>query len=348
MLSHCNRRKGIPYLNQNVKSTLHYVWNIVPDNIKENYVPHRIVVVKKYSVLLLVTHLPSNENVLLEIKQHILLSKKYTCNIQPQSTSNHPNSKQIPFHPSKNKHFFRQITLKPIVPYLLLCFSTFFLLFSLYHYLAHQTVKNSTSNLSAQTSLPFSTTPTIAPVHSIPTFSSIPTATVSIVPTLSSNHPTDKPAQSPAPSGCILNISNTPSKTTSSLTNHLSTSQSPDTITILFASSCQFTSFQPFTIFPNLKELYLSNNFLTSDNAPVNFSKLSTLVASNCNLKDIRSFSKWKNLKILDLSHNLNLKYIRTLSSLKHLQYLIVTNTNVSKREIVFLKSKLPQCNIIY
>jgi hypothetical protein len=51
---------------------------------------------------------------------------------------------------------------------------------------------------------------------------------------------------------------------------------------------------------------------------------------------------------MLDLSQNDHLKGIRALRTLKKLSYLIVTNTNITQKDIRFLQKKLPRCTILY
>lgn len=117
---------------------------------------------------------------------------------------------------------------------------------------------------------------------------------------------------------------------------------------ILFANSCHFTSCSAFLTLSSLEELYLNNNKITDIKGLRKLSSLRILILSNNMITDISSLSNISSLAVLDLSHNYHLKNVHCLSSLKQLRYLILTNTNIKKEEILHLQRKLPHCTIFY
>lgn len=142
----------------------------------------------------------------------------------------------------------------------------------------------------------------------------------------------------------ILDISHSGQKDAS----FLKASQTCSSVKILFAGFCKFENDTPFSSMNQLEELYLNDNPLNSVNALSHMPRLKTLVLSKCRLTDISCLSKIDSLTILDISHNNHLKEIRSLASLEHLSYLIVTNTNITQKEIRFLQKKLPHCTILF
>ena len=315
-------------MSQKRTSVIRYIWDFVPDAIKSTYTPKQIILIEKYSVLLSVIHSDSRECYLLKIEQHKFRYKKYTCSIQSQDSLQPSIFSQSSKHRQKKNQLFHSLRSTPAIPYILLSISAFLLLFSFYHYLTSQPKHDITPDFvcsfspAVATDIPATTSPPAMQTHT-------------------SSPPTPTPCH-------ILDISQTSHQTDASLSKHLSTVPSYDKVTTIFAASCKLTSLAPFAPFSNLRELYLSDNPLTFGQIPSSLSKLNILVLSDCHLKDVQPISVRKSLTVLDLSHNLHLKHIRSLSSLKHLQYLILTDTNASQKDIAFLKAKLPQCNIIY
>jgi len=238
----------------------------------------------------------------------------------------------------------------PIPLYGLLIFCGFLFLFSLYHYMA-KTTKNTSHSIEAyhlQTaSLP---PPVDAEKAENQNTSNIKRETSSNAPDISMKDNinnsinnleqiTDFPEKNN-----ILDISNSGYHNK----EFLSSTVQPKSIQILFANSCQFTDSTSFSVFTNLEELYLYNNPLSSVNSLSKIQTLKTLVLSKCNLNDISGLAKIKSLTILDLSQNKHLKKITSLSSLKNLNYLIVTHTNISQEDIHLLQKKLPHCTILF
>lgn len=117
---------------------------------------------------------------------------------------------------------------------------------------------------------------------------------------------------------------------------------------ILFANNNVFHNCKAFHTLSTLEELYLNDNAMTSLNGILKLSKLKVLVLSKNDLQDISDLSKLSSLTTIDLSHNTHLTKINALSKLTHLQYLILTNTNITKKEVLKLQKKLPLCTILY
>lgn len=119
-------------------------------------------------------------------------------------------------------------------------------------------------------------------------------------------------------------------------------------IQVLLANHCRLSSCQMFSNFTGLKELYLSHNTLTSTKKLISLQQLNILVLSKNKLTDVSPLTKLPALTTLDLSHNHTLKNLSSLATLHNLQTLVLTNTNVSRKEIKFLQKELPHCIIFY
>lgn len=236
----------------------------------------------------------------------------------------------------------------PVPLYGLLMCCGFLFLFSLYHYMA-QNKANTTNKYHLQAA-------------SLSSSDDIKNTTI---PTISSETPKTTPSNSIEPltqpdnghskknsentlnfpnKNKVLNISNSVYFDNT----FLNSSMQPENILILFANSCQFMDSASFSDFTNLQELYLYDNPLSSVTALSKINHLKTLVLSKCKLNDISCLANLKNLRILDLSQNKHLKGIKSLSSLKKLNYLIVTHTNISQEELHFLQKRLPHCTILF
>ena len=131
-------------------------------------------------------------------------------------------------------------------------------------------------------------------------------------------------------------------------TSFLSKVSVPDQILILFAEDNDFSSCRSFFLFKNLKELYLHDNMISSVKGFSFFQNLEILDLSENDIEDISELTKMKQLKILDLSNQNHLKNLLGLKRIKSLKYLVITNTNVSKKEYLSLKKALPSCSVIY
>lgn len=121
-------------------------------------------------------------------------------------------------------------------------------------------------------------------------------------------------------------------------------------IQIIFADQNKFATISSFLLFQNLKELYLNQNKITSISVKEvkTLKHLEILDLSENSLQDLSALSYFTRLKLLDLSGQKHLKNIRRLGNLKTLNFLILTNTNVTKKEISYLKKHLPVCTILY
>lgn len=117
---------------------------------------------------------------------------------------------------------------------------------------------------------------------------------------------------------------------------------------ILFANSCELSDCSFLLFSPKLKELYLHNNSLNSLEHLKSLKELQILVLSKNHLTDVSPLASLNSLTMLDLSYNSRLKNINSLASLTKLHYLVLTNTNITKKEAVFLQKKLPHCTIFY
>lgn len=283
------------------------------------------------------------------------LEKTPDCSIE-----NFSFPKNTIFHLSQSKK-----NRIPIPLYVLLIFCGFLFLFSFYHYLSQSrnNMEIEANILSEQiNSIPEKNTPsnansfhppntscpaTVSPYPSTPypvTASPYPNTPC---PTVASSYPgTPSPnaANHRETKKCILDISNNTSQNNPFFKDITKTSG----LQILFANNCQFSTCTIFSSLSSLKELYLSNNQISSPTGLTKLSKLEVLVLSNNKLTDISSLGKLSSLTALDLSHNNNLRGIKSLSSLKKLHYLVLTNTNVTKKEILFFQKKLPHCTIFY
>lgn len=238
----------------------------------------------------------------------------------------------------------------PVPLYGLLIFCVFLFLFSLYHYMA-KTTKNTSNSMDVHllqtTSFPSSDGTEKTINQNTPDMQEKISSNTPDISTKSAEDNFIKNAEQTADfseKNNILDISN------SSYHNKefIISSVQPKSIQILFANSCQFADSTSFSDFTNLEELYLYNNPLSSVNSLSKIQTLKTLVLSKCNLNDISCLAKIETLTILDLSQNKNLKKIASLSSLKNLNYLIVTHTNISQEDIHLLQKKLPHCTILF
>lgn len=238
------------------------------------------------------------------------------------------------------KEHFKYLSI-PVPFYGLLILSGFIFLLSLYHFWGTKKVNNNlakknieftaiTSSPSAINNSSFAT--------NVPIKKPFPTA---------KNFSEDsvKPAQNNTSysSKTMLDISNHSYKDYSSFAKKKDLSL----VKILFANNNLFQNCKTFCTISSLEELYLSDNCISSLTGITKLKRLKILVLSKNNLHDVSELSKVTLLTTLDLSHNTQLENIHTLSNLTKLQYLILTNTNVTKKEIKQLQKALPLCTIL-
>lgn len=179
-------------------------------------------------------------------------------------------------------------------------------------------------------------------------------------PPLESLSPDEKPSKEPAgsPVSILSSSSQTPKKEESSVldisgkgftkASFLSKVDAPEKITTLYAQKNAFLDLSPFIPFKNLKELYLNTNKIHTLTGISQLKKLEILDLSGNHLQDLSELSGLQALKILDLSGQKHLTQIRMLKNMKHLEYLILTNSNISAADIYYLQKAIPTCSIIY
>lgn len=157
------------------------------------------------------------------------------------------------------------------------------------------------------------------------------------------NEKTQK-AEKPVPVQTVLDISHQNQKDSS----FLEKISNPEQILTIFAEGNLFTGPGSFLSFPHLKELYLNQNHLCSLQGISALSSLEILDLSENKISDLSELSKLNNLKILDLAGQKSLKHYDTLKKLTSLQYLILTNTNLSASQVTEIQTALPDCNILF
>ncbi|MBR1743748.1 MAG: leucine-rich repeat domain-containing protein [Lachnospiraceae bacterium] len=131
-------------------------------------------------------------------------------------------------------------------------------------------------------------------------------------------------------------------------TSFLSETWKPGDITIIFAQNNKFSGVRSFLSFTNVRELYLSQNPITSIQGIQKLKHLEVLDLSGNRLEEISPLCSLANLRIIDLCGQTHIKDIRMLKNLKTLEYLILTNSNVKEGEISALKKQMPACSILY
>lgn len=152
-------------------------------------------------------------------------------------------------------------------------------------------------------------------------------------------------ADTPIDTDTILDIAN---KNISSLTSAYPKHLQADTIQILLAENNHISSLCDLSLFPNLREIYLSNNQISDLQDLTVLSDLEVIILSdNCctNISDLKTLH---NLRFLDLSGNTELSEIKDLYPLTSLETLIVSDTSVTEDAVKQLQLVLPKCNIIF
>lgn len=119
-------------------------------------------------------------------------------------------------------------------------------------------------------------------------------------------------------------------------------------LTILYASANKIDDLNNIKYYTSLNELYLPDNQITNLTPLETLCNLEILVLSYNNIDDLSPVVSLKSLINLDLSGNYNLHNIKNLAELYNLKTLNLTNTNITKKEIEFLNSNLPGCDIFY
>lgn len=145
--------------------------------------------------------------------------------------------------------------------------------------------------------------------------------------------------------GTILDIGNKNIDSLASVyTNHIQA----NSIHILLAENNHISTLSDLSLFPNLREIYLSNNQITDLQDLAVLSDLEVIILSdNCctNISDLKTLQK---LHFLDLSGNSKLSEINDLHTLTSLETLILSDTSVTEDAVKQLQQLLPNCNIIY
>ncbi len=158
------------------------------------------------------------------------------------------------------------------------------------------------------------------------------------------NNETTQRAENPVPMQTVLDISHQNQKDSS----FLEKISNPERVLTIFAEGNLFTGPGSFLSFPHLKELYLNQNHLCSLQGISALSSLEILDLSENKISDLSELSKLSHLKILDLAGQKSLRHYDTLKKLTSLQYLILTNTNLSASQVTEIQTALPDCNILF
>lgn len=133
-----------------------------------------------------------------------------------------------------------------------------------------------------------------------------------------------------------------------SLPNPQNADFSCDKLTCLYADNNKIVNLDNIKYYTSLNELYLSDNLITDLSPLEETDSLQILVLSYNNITDLLPVCPLTSLTNLDISGNNNMYNFSELVSLYNLKTLNLTNTNVTKEEIDFLTSYLPNCKILY
>ena len=121
-----------------------------------------------------------------------------------------------------------------------------------------------------------------------------------------------------------------------------------NTIHTLLAENNHINSLRELSLFPNLREIYLSNNQITDLQDLAALSNLEVIILSDNHCTDVSGLSTLHKLRFLDLSGNPELSEISDLHTLTSLETLILSDTSVTENAVQQLQQALPECNIIY
>ncbi len=152
-------------------------------------------------------------------------------------------------------------------------------------------------------------------------------------------------ADTPTDTDAILDIAG---KNIDSLASVYPNHIQANTIHTLLAENNHISSLCDLSLFPNLREIYLSNNQITDLQELTVLSDLEVIVLSdNCctNVSDLKTLHK---LRFLDLSGNPELSEINDLHTLTSLETLILSDTSVTEDAVKQLQQLLPKCKIIF
>lgn len=193
---------------------------------------------------------------------------------------------------------------------------------------------NPTKKISYTHALPTNTpTPVTTPIHT-----TIPTSKP-VFPTPSNRNSsiTPKPA-------LLYDISNSKYHNT----EYLDQIPSPKQVIILFADHNSFTQTSCFYSLKSLQELYLNSNQIHHLSGISCMKSLRILDLSDNQITDISEIANLSQLQTLNLSYNHQISHIAAIKKMKHLQTLILTNTNISETQVKELKNTLPGLTIYY
>jgi len=273
-------------------------------------------------------------------KEYYFQIDNSTLDFLPTSTLENVPANNSRVHITKIIHPFTKFTFSVPVPlYGILVLCGFILLFSIYHYASNINNKD----IPSLSSYNFAFENNFSPPMASPTTATKPPAASPLPPKdiLKSEKTTPAPASK---KDFILNLSKV------NCQNHsfqVKLSRKPF-VKILFANHCNITDTATFADLENLEELYLFDNNIIIPKGFRTPSKLKILVLSKNKITDLSPLSKLTSLTTLDLSHNHHLRHIASLTAITNLRTLILTNTNITQKEITYLQRKLPNCIIFY
>ncbi len=279
---------------------------------------------------------PEEESLLLSIFP-FFLQKQYKTHKNSRNTfENRPKIFSIP------KSMFSKESISKPVLYGFCMFCGFLFLFACYHTLSNtnnpeNNVKQVKANMQTE-SVSGSQILSLQETKAPPVFQRT-----------SDNLPinTDAPTETSIPVEKIVSVLDLEGQNLKN-TSFLSKVKHTEDIQIIFAAGNHFSNVSSFFSFQNLKELYLNQNYITSVQGIKELKHLEVLDLSENKVQELSALSSLKNLKILDLSGQKTLNGITALKKLKSLEYLLLTNTNATRREISVLKQNLPACTIFY
>lgn len=119
-------------------------------------------------------------------------------------------------------------------------------------------------------------------------------------------------------------------------------------VKIIFAEDNRLKEFSYLSGFSSLEELYLDNNFIAEIGDISGLESLAILGLSNNQIGDVSALGNLPSLRILDLSYQTGLENLSSLERLKRLQYLVLTGTNATEKDIQHLQQALPSCTILH
>lgn len=121
-----------------------------------------------------------------------------------------------------------------------------------------------------------------------------------------------------------------------------------DKLSCLYANNNKIVDIGNIKHYTSLKELYLADNLLADLSPLEEINNLHILVLSYNKITDLLPICSLTSLTNLDISGNNKMYNFSELVSLYNLKTLNITNTNVTRDEVDFLKCYLPDCEILY